>query len=63
MDCRQYPIDVAALAYYAVFSISPLLIIALGIIGRFFDKKGTEYVQSQLGDLVRKLNVRILGVA
>lgn len=43
----------AALAYYTVFSISPLLIIALAIAGQFFDQNlARARLIAQLGDLV-----------
>ena len=42
----------AALAYYAVFSISPLLVIALYITGYFFKEDSTTYIQTEIGNLV-----------
>src|SRR5215207_650958 len=40
----------AALAYYSVFSIAPLLVIAMGVAGLAF---GQEAVQGQLGDQLK----------
>jgi membrane protein len=42
----------AALAYYTAFSIAPLLIIALGIVGLFYKGDSLLYIHSQIGDLV-----------
>src|SRR6266849_5403312 len=42
----------AALAYYTAFSIAPLLIIALGIVGLFYKGNSLSYIHSQIGDLV-----------
>lgn len=43
----------AALAYYTVFSISPLLIIALAVAGQFFDQNAVRNeLMAQIGGLV-----------
>jgi membrane protein len=43
----------AALAYYTILSVAPLLVIALGIAGRFFDPRQVQdAVVTQLGGLV-----------
>ena len=42
----------AALAYYAAFSIAPLLIIALGIVGFFYKGNSLLYIHSQIAGLV-----------
>ena len=42
----------AALAYYTAFSIAPLLIIALGIVGLFYKGNSLSYIHSQIGSLV-----------
>ncbi|PYS37285.1 MAG: ribonuclease BN [Acidobacteria bacterium] len=42
----------AALAYYASFSISPLLVIVLAISGFFYRGDSLSYVRSEIGDLV-----------
>src|SRR5436309_1769125 len=42
----------AALAYYTAFSIAPLLIIALGIVGLFYKGNSLSYIHSQIADLV-----------
>src|SRR5438093_1428738 len=42
----------AALAYYTAFSIAPLLIIALGIVGLFYKGDGASYIHSQIAGLV-----------
>src|SRR5438874_3210997 len=42
----------AALAYYTAFSIAPLLIIALGIVGFFYKGNSLSYIHSQIADLV-----------
>ena len=45
----------AALAYYTVFSISPLLVIAIAIAGAFF---GTETAQAQITEQLTTLRRR-----
>jgi membrane protein len=42
----------AALAYYTAFSIAPLLIIALGIVGLFYKGNSLAYIHDQIGSLV-----------
>ena len=42
----------AALAYYTAFSIAPLLIIALGIVGFFYKGDSLGYIHAQIGGLV-----------
>src|ERR1051325_11586569 len=42
----------AALAYYTAFSIAPLLIIALGIVGFFYKGNSLTYIHSQIAGLV-----------
>src|SRR5260370_5704753 len=42
----------AALAYYTAFSIAPLLIIALGIVGLFYKGNSLTYIHSQIAALV-----------
>jgi membrane protein len=42
----------AALAYYTAFSIAPLLIIALGIVGLFYKGDSFSYIHSQIAGLV-----------
>src|SRR5919108_2819216 len=42
----------AALAYYTAFSIAPLLIIALGIVGFFYKGDSLGYIHSQIASLV-----------
>ncbi len=42
----------AALAYYTAFSIAPLLIIALGIVGFFYKGDSLGYIHAQIGSLV-----------
>lgn len=42
----------AALAYYSVFSISPLLIIVLSITGYFFKGQSAGYIQAQMAGLI-----------
>jgi membrane protein len=43
----------AALAYYTILSVAPLLVIALGIAGRFFDpQKVQDAIVNQLGGLI-----------
>ncbi len=49
----------AALAYYAVFSISPLLVIAIAIAGTFFGQQTAQtQITQQLTDLVGKDGVQ-----
>jgi len=42
----------AALAYYTAFSIAPLLIIALGIVGFFYKGDSLGYIHAQIADFV-----------
>ena len=42
----------AALAYYTLFSIAPLLVIALGVIGMVFGKKGDLEIYGTIGGMV-----------
>src|SRR5213593_3217349 len=42
----------AALAYYTAFSIAPLLIIALGIVGLFYKGDSLSYIHAQIANLV-----------
>jgi len=42
----------AALAYYATFSISPLLVITLAVSGFFYRGDSSSYVRSRISDLV-----------
>jgi membrane protein len=42
----------AALAYYTAFSIAPLLIIALGIVGFFYKGDSLAYIHSEIAGLV-----------
>ena len=42
----------AALAYYATFSISPLLVITLAVSGFFYRGDSSSYVRSRIADLV-----------
>src|SRR5437773_12230834 len=42
----------AALAYYTAFSIAPLLIIALSIVGLVYKGDSLSYIQAQIGGLV-----------
>src|SRR5689334_15022971 len=42
----------AALAYYTAFSIAPLLIIALSIVGLFYKGDSFSYIHSQIAGLV-----------
>jgi membrane protein len=42
----------AALAYYTAFSIAPLLIIALGIVGLFYKGNSLSYIHDQIGSMV-----------
>jgi membrane protein len=42
----------AALAYYTAFSIAPLLIIALGVVGLFYKGNSLSYIHDQIGSLV-----------
>jgi membrane protein len=52
----------AALAYYTVFSISPLLIIALAIAGQFFDQNAVRNeLMAQIGGLLGPQGAEIVG--
>src|SRR5690349_9594864 len=42
----------AALAYYTAFSIAPLLIIALGIVGLFYKGDSLSYIHAEIAGLV-----------
>ena len=42
----------AALAYYTAFSLAPLLIISLGIVGVFYKGDGLSYLHAQMADLL-----------
>src|SRR5437667_198409 len=42
----------AALAYYTAFSIAPLLIIALAIVGLFYKGDSLSYIQAQIANLI-----------
>ena len=42
----------AALAYYAIFSIPPLLMISLGVLGFVYSGNITDRLQTQLGSLI-----------
>src|SRR2546425_2732419 len=42
----------AALAYYTAFSIAPLLIIALRIVGFFYKGDSLGYIHAEIGSLV-----------
>jgi len=42
----------AALAYYTAFSIAPLLIIALGIVGLFYKGDSLSYIHTEIASLV-----------
>ncbi len=42
----------AALAYYTAFSIAPLLIIALGIVGLFYKGDSLSYIHAEMASLV-----------
>lgn len=42
----------SSLAYYAVFSISPLLILAIEIVGLFYEGDSFGYIRSEIGLLV-----------
>ncbi len=42
----------AALAYYTMFSIAPLLVIALGVVGMVFGEKGDAQIFSAIGGLM-----------
>src|SRR5712691_11760295 len=42
----------AALAYYTAFSIAPLLIIALSIVGLVYKGDSLGYIHAQIGSLV-----------
>jgi membrane protein len=42
----------AALAYYAAFSLAPLLIIVVAIVDFFYRGKSTDYIQSQLARMI-----------
>jgi len=42
----------AALAYYAIFSIPPIMIIALGVLGFFYSGNVADRLQTQLGTLI-----------
>src|SRR3989454_11565611 len=42
----------AALAYYTAFSIAPLLIIALGVVGLFYKGNSLSYIHDQIASLV-----------
>src|SRR5437870_11634023 len=42
----------AALAYYTAFSIAPLLIIALGVVGLFYKGNSLSYIHDQIAGLV-----------
>jgi membrane protein len=42
----------AALAYYAVFAISPLLLIALSITGVFYRTQGAAYIEAEMAELL-----------
>ncbi len=48
----KVPMMGAALAYYTMFSIAPLLVIALGIVGMVFGEKGGEKIFETIGRLV-----------
>ena len=40
----------AALAYYTAFSIAPLLIISLGIVGLFYKGDSLSYIHAQIAN-------------
>jgi len=43
----------AALAYYTVFSIVPLLVVVIAIIGLLFGREATEsYILDQIADVI-----------
>src|SRR5207244_6959703 len=42
----------AALAYYTAFSVAPLLIIALGIVGLVYKGDSLSYIHAQIANLV-----------
>ncbi len=42
----------AALAYYTAFSIAPLLIIALGIVGLFYKGDSLSYIHAQIANII-----------
>src|SRR5438477_10428568 len=42
----------AALAYYTAFSLAPLLIIALGIVGLVYKGDSLSYIRAQISNLV-----------
>src|SRR5213594_1983951 len=42
----------AALAYYTAFSIAPLLIIALGVVGLFYKGDSLSYIHAQIANLI-----------
>ncbi len=44
----------AALAYYTAFSIAPLLIIALGVVGLVYQGDSLAYINTQISNLVGK---------
>src|ERR1051326_4094399 len=44
----------AALAYYAIFAIPPLIVIVIGIIGLFYKGDAAGAVQAQLATLIGK---------
>jgi membrane protein len=46
------PMMGAALAYYTTFSIAPLLVISLGIVGQVFGKKGATQIFGTIGGMV-----------
>jgi membrane protein len=50
----KVPMMGAALAYYTTFSIAPLLVIALGVIGLVFGKKGDTQIFDTIGGMVGK---------
>jgi membrane protein len=50
----------AALAYYAVFSISPLLIIALSITGFFYKGESAGYIENEIAEFMGENAAKVI---
>jgi membrane protein len=52
----------AALSYYTIFSLPPLLVISLAIVGRFYDRQAAqEQILAQAGGLVGQSGSEVIG--
>lgn len=50
----------AALAYYTIFSLAPLLVIAIGVTGWFFGKSSSTYIEDEVAKMVGEQGGKVI---